>query len=123
MGDPWGDLNALEATFEQQLPFFLSDLIKTSKHIRMKYAQNHFKSTFGSAYLNSKKMNLKLAKQVTKEPRKASFPSDIGLMFVQTMKYALILQYIKIYHTENETTITASYEFPLKCLRKYGNFS
>ena len=123
MGDPWGDLNAPEATSEQQLPFFLSNLLKTSKHIRMKYAQKHFKSTFGSAYLNSKKMNLKLAKQVTKEPRKASFPWDLGLLFVQPMKYALILQNIKFYHTANETTITASYEFSLKCLRKYGNFS
>ena len=123
MGDPRGDLNAPEATSEQKLPLFLSKLLKTSKNIRMKYAQNHFKSTFGSAYLNSKKMNLKLAKQVTKEPRKASFPWDIGLLFVQPMKYALILQNIKFYHTANETTITTSYEFSLKCLRKYGNFS
>ena len=72
MGDPWGDLNTPEATFEQQLPFFLSNLLKTSKHNRMKYAQKHFKSTFGSAYLNSKKMNLKLARHVknwTKESK------------------------------------------------------
>ena len=82
MGDPWGDLNAPEPTSEQQLPFFLSNLLKTSKHIIKKYAQKHFKSTFGSAYLNSKKMNLKLAKQVTKEPRKASFPWDLGLLLV-----------------------------------------
>ena len=109
-------MNAPEATSEQKLPLFLSNMIKTSKHIRMKYAQNHFKSTFGSAYLNSKKMNLKLAKQVTKEPRKVSFPWDIGLLFVQPMKYALILQNIKFYHTANETTITASYKFSLKCL-------
>ena len=68
----------------------------------MKYAQNHFKSTFGSAYLNSKKMNLKLAKQVTKEPRKEIFPWDLGLLFVQTMKYALILQNIKFYNRERK---------------------
>ena len=40
--------------------------------------------------LTQKKMKLKLAKQVKKEPRKASFPWDIGLLFVQPMKYALI---------------------------------
>ena len=51
-GDPWGDLNAPEATFEQQLHFFSVKPDKTSKHVRIKYAQNHFKSTFGSAYLN-----------------------------------------------------------------------
>ena len=40
--------------------------------------------------LSQKKMMLKLAKQVKKEPRKESFPWDIGLIFVQPMKYALI---------------------------------
>ena len=40
--------------------------------------------------LSQKKMKLKLAKQVKKEPRKASFPWDIGLLFVKPMKYALI---------------------------------
>ena len=39
--------------------------------------------------LTQKKMKLKLAKQVKKEPRKESFPWDIGFQFVQTMKYAL----------------------------------
>ena len=103
--------------------YFISNLIKHSEHVRITYTQNHFKSTFGSAYLISTKMKLKLAKQEKKEPRKASFPWDLGLLFVQPMKYALILQNIKFYHIENETTLTASYEFPLKCLRKYGNFS
>ena len=73
--------------------------------------------------LTQKKTKLKLAKQVKKEPRKASFPWDIGLMFVQPMKCAILLQNIKFYHTENETTLKASYDFSLKCLRKYGNFS
>ena len=70
--------------------YFLLHLIKTSKHVRITYAQNHFKSTFGSTYLNSKKIKLKLAKQVKKEPRKARFPWDLGFLFVQPMKYALI---------------------------------
>ena len=59
--------------------------------------------------LTQKKMKLKLAKQVKKEPRKASFPWDLGLLFVQPMKYALLLQNVKFYHAENETTLTASY--------------
>ena len=67
-------MNTPEATFEQQLLFFSITP----------------KSTFGSAYLNSKKPKLKLAKQVKKEPRKVSFPWDLGLLFVQPMKYALI---------------------------------
>ena len=70
--------------------YFLLHLLKTSEHVRITYDQNHFKSTFGSTYLNSKKMKLKLAKQVKKEPRKASFPWDLGLLFVKPMKYALI---------------------------------
>ena len=37
---------------------FLLHLLKTSKHVRIKYAQKHFKSTFGSTYLNSKKIKL-----------------------------------------------------------------
>ena len=40
--------------------------------------------------LTQKKIKLKLAKQVKKEQRKGSFPWDIGLLFVQPMKYALI---------------------------------
>ena len=63
MGDPWGDLNAPE---DSNFLYFLLHLLKTSEHVRIAYAQKHFKSTFGSAYLNSKKMELKLAKQVKK---------------------------------------------------------
>ena len=44
--------------------------------------------------INSKKMKLKLAKQVKKEPRKGSFPWDLGFLFVQPMKYALISGFI-----------------------------
>ena len=73
--------------------YFLLHLLKTSKNVRIKYSQNHFKITFGSAYLNSKKAKLKLAKQVKKEPRKASFPWDLGLMSMQPMKYALIARF------------------------------
>ena len=59
--------------------------------------------------LTQKRMKLKLAKQVKKEPRKESFPWDLGLLFVQAMKYALLLQNVKFYHAANETTLTTSY--------------
>ena len=101
MGDPWGDLNAPETTSDSKFLFFLSDLLKDSEQVRITYSQNHFKSTFGSAYLISQKNEVKLAKRAKKEPRKARFPWDLGLLFVQTMKYALILQNIKFYHTTN----------------------
>ena len=90
-GDPWGDLNTPEATSDSRFLSFLSDLIKYRENIIITNTQNHFKSTFGSAYLISKKMKLKLAKQAEKEPRKASFPWDLGFLFVQPMKYAMIL--------------------------------
>ena len=67
----------------------------------MKYAQNHLKSTFGPAYFNSNKTKLKLAKMVKKEARKASFPWDLGLMFGNPMRYALISGF-NIFKTKTE---------------------
>ena len=83
-------MSAPEATSDSNFLYFLSDLLKYSEHVRMKYAQKHFKST-GSAYFNSNKTKLKLtklklAKKAEKEPRKASFPWNIGLIFVQPTK-------------------------------------
>ena len=81
--------------------YFLLHLIKTRKNVIITYFQNHFKSTFGSAYLNSKNTKLKLAKQVRKESRKARFPWDLGLLFVQPMKYSLIAGF-NLFKTEKE---------------------
>ena len=61
-------------------------------------------------------MKLKLAKQAKKEARKGSFPWDLGFLFVQPIKYALLLQNVKFYRAANETTLTASYKFSLKML-------
>ena len=74
-----GDSDDPKATFEPQLLLFLLYLIKNSELIRMKYSQNHFGRTFGSACFKPKKAKLKLVKKVKKEPRKASFPWDVGL--------------------------------------------
>ena len=78
--------------------------------------KNQFKSTFGSAYLNSKKMELKLAKQVKKEPGKESFPWDLGLLLVQPMKYALISIFI-FYNRKNKSNSCKRqcfFKFPCK---------
>ena len=67
----------------------------------MKYAQKHFESTFGSAYFKPNETKLKLAKTVKKEPRKASFPWDLGLLFGQPMRCALIAGFY-FFKTETE---------------------
>ena len=56
----------------------------------MKYDQNHFEITFGSAYFKPNKTKLKLAKTVKKEPRKESFPWDISLIFGKPVRYEMI---------------------------------
>ena len=76
-------MSAPKATLDSGFLSSLSYLIKEREHVRIKISQNHFKSTFGSAYLISQKMKLKLAKQAEKEPRKARFPWDLGLLFVK----------------------------------------
>ena len=81
-----GDLSAPEATSDNSFLSFLSNLLKDSEHVKITNAQNHFKSTSGSAYLIPEKMKLRLAKTNEKEPRKAYFPWDLGLMFVQPKK-------------------------------------
>ena len=61
-------------------------------------------------------MELKLAKQVKKEPRKASFPWDIGFLFVQPMKYALIFVFI-FYNRKSKSNackLQVFFKFPCK---------
>ena len=84
--DPWGDLSAPKATLNSSFLSSLLDLINESERVRIKNAQNHFKSTFGSAYFISNNNEIKLAKTTNMEPRKASFPWDLGLLFVQPIK-------------------------------------
>ena len=66
-------MNDPEATFEKKLLFFLSCLLKYSEHVRMKYAQKHFESTFGSAYFKPNKTELKLAKTVKNGTKESKF--------------------------------------------------
>ena len=62
--------------------------------------------------LSHKKMKLNLAKQAEKEPRKARFPWNLGLLFVQPTKmhrYCRILNFI----TAKGNLMNAIYKFPL----------
>ena len=86
-------MSAPKATLDSSFRSSLSDLIKESEHVRIKNSQNHFKITFGSAYFISKSNEIKLAKSAKKEPRKASFPWDLGLLFVQPIKSTDISEY------------------------------
>ena len=83
-------MSAPKATLDRSFLSSLSDLLNDSDKFRITNAQNHFKSTFGSAYFISKNNEIKLAKTVNREPRKASFPWDIGFLFVQEIKSTYI---------------------------------
>ena len=48
------------------------------------------KVPLGQPTLNKTKTELKLAKTTKKEPRKASFPWDLGFLFGKPMRYAMI---------------------------------
>ena len=61
----------------------MSYLLKEIEKVIITNSQKNFKSTFGSAYFISKNNEIKLAKTTNREPRKASFPWDLGLLFVQ----------------------------------------
>ena len=91
--DPWGDLSAPKTTLDSSFLSSLLDLLNDSEWIRIKNAPNHFKSAFGSAYFISENYVIKLAKPTKKEPRKARFPWDIGLLFVHPFKSTDISEY------------------------------
>ena len=114
--DPWGDSDGPKATFEQQILLFFLCLLKNNELIRMKYAQNHFESTFGSAYFKQKKTKLKLVKTVKKEPRKASFPWGLGLLFGNPMRYARIsiFNLLKQKHKYNACNLWIFIKLPCK---------
>ena len=60
----------------------------------MTYSQKKFKSTFGSAYLNSKKMELKLAKQVKKGTKESKLSLGSWLaVYAANEMYIFIVEY------------------------------
>ena len=60
-----------------------------------------FKVPLGQPTLNPKETKLNLVKKVKKEPKKASFPWDLGLLFGQPMRYASIAGF-NLLKTETE---------------------
>ena len=66
----------------------------------MKFSQTHFKSVLGHHTSYQKKLCKKLLKGANlvlqKEPRKESFPWDLGLLFGQPMRYAVFLQNLNL---------------------------
>ena len=79
-------MSAPKATLDSSFLSSLSDLLKDSERVKITNSQNHLKSTFGSAYFISENNEINLAKSTKKEPRKARFPWDLGLLFVQPIK-------------------------------------
>ena len=79
-------MSAPKGTLDRRFFSPLSELLKEIDQFIIKNFQNHFKITFGSAYFISKSNEIKLAKSVKKEPRKARFYWDIGMMFVHPIK-------------------------------------
>ena len=55
--------------------------------------QSTLRVPLGQPTLSQKINEIKLAKPTKKEPRKASFPWDLGLLFVQPIKSTDIAEY------------------------------
>ena len=119
--DPWGDLSTPKATLDRSFPASLSDLIKDSEHVRIKNSQNHFKSTFGSAYLISNNNEIKLAKPTKRNQGKQDFFGILNCCLCSQLNSTDIAEYW-IYRTAKETTLTASYWFFTKILAKLRQF-
>ena len=83
---------------------FLLYLLKTRNIITFKYSQNYFESTFGWTNILPTNSKLKLVfKELEKEPRKASIPWDIGLIWGHQIWITYISQYKFL--DSKETTI------------------
>ena len=86
-------MSAPKATLDRSFLSSLLDLLNDSERVIITNSQNNFNSTFGSTYFISKNNEIKLAKSTKKEPRKASFPWDLGLLFVHPIKSTNIAEY------------------------------
>ena len=102
MGEASGKLWFVqELKIGKSLLLFFVRPAKKQRAIKIKFAQTHFRSVLGHHTSYRKKLsknllswgNLVLQK---KEPRKARFPWDLGLLFGKSMRCALLLQNMKI---------------------------
>ena len=74
------------------------------------------KLPLGQPTLNPKKTKLKLVKTVKREPRKASFPWDLGLLIRKPMEYALIAGFyiLKQKNKSNACKLWILFKLPCK---------
>ena len=116
-GDPWGDSDGQKTTFEQQLLLFLLCLLKNNELIRMKYAQKHFESTFGSAYFKQKKTKLKLVKTVKKGTKESKLSMEFWLAVWESNEMCTGC-WILSFKNKNINLMHANYGFSLNCHAK-----
>ena len=102
MGEASGKLWFVqESENGQSLLLFLLDLVKNSEKLKSNVPKHTLKVFWVTTLVTEKKLsknllswgNLVLQK---KEPRKESFPWDLGFLFGQPMRYALFLQNMKL---------------------------
>ena len=78
---PWGVLNGPKMISGHHLLLFSVINAKNINIITVKYSQNYFEINFGWTHFLPKNSKLKLVfKEAEKEPRKASFPWDLGMI-------------------------------------------
>ena len=86
---------------EKTSSYFMLYLLKTRNIITVKYSQNYFEITFGWTNFLPKNSKLKLVfNEAEKEPRKESFPWDLGLILVQPIWSTWIFEYKFLYSKE-----------------------
>ena len=117
-GDPWGDLGAQKSLLTSSSSFFLLFLLKKSNIIRLKDSQNHFESTFGSAYFKPNKTELKLAKTVKKGTKENKFSLGYWLDFWESNEMCTYF-WILSFRNRNINLIHPNYGFSLNCHAKW----
>ena len=91
--DPWGDLSAPKATLDRSFLYSLSALLKDNERVRIQNFQNHFKSTFGSAYFISKNNEIKLAKPTKRNQGKKDFLGILTWYLCSQLKCTDVVEY------------------------------
>ena len=84
----------------------------------MKYAQNHFEITFGSAYLKPKKTKLKLVKMEKKGTKESKL--SLGSWIVVWAANEMCTDcWILFFLNRNKNLMHANYGFSLNCHAKW----
>ena len=101
MGEASGKLWFIqESKIGQSLLLFFVRPDKNSDKLKSNVPKHTLKMFWVTTLVTEKKLSKKLLKGANlvfqKEPRKARFPQDIGLLFGQPMRYALFLQNLNL---------------------------